>query len=432
MKVKLLAVCVLGSVWGPASAQDSLAVSFSEETDTLMKQHFVDRYENVFMTKVPTKHILKTDMTSSEMSGKGIYLGYEYKPLPFLSVEAGLFAQASNFDPNRWDETIIFQLNNPSLWASGRLRWYYNMNRRIRSGLSANNFTGSYAGINYDHPISLDYFHPNHNAMLGRLGLIIGHQGRFLQNGHFDFSIGMFNRQIGSEMRIGQSRQFFKLAELTFGTQISLGFALGDWKKQKRVQICDILVCDERIKSHWKLLFPDISVGLRYQRALAAVMYETQISKSPFSVQFQLEGNFWNQTNYGPVSRLTLIPGIQFRSYFLKKRQIRNGSGGSSLSGLYAALAGNYTRFDVRGIATTGPNYEFRNRYHDECEYADIGVKIGYQQRLFGRLFIDVSYGYSWHFPVRQKLQTRSSIKGGNYPAAYDAFNVSTGIGLTL
>ncbi len=424
---------LLGSLWSSAAAQDSLAVSFTEEQDTLFKQHFVDRYENVFMTKVPTRYMLKVDMASSEMSGKGIYLGYEYKLFPFLSAEAGLFAQASNFDPNRWDETVIFQLNNPSLWASGRLRWYYNMNRRIHTGLSANNFTSSYAGFNYDQPISLDYFHPNHKDMLGRLGLVLGYQGRFLQNGQFDFSIGLFNRQIGTEFRYAEDRGLLKPANFAIGTQISVGFAFGDWKRQSRTELCDVLVCDEQIRSHWKVLFPDISVGIKHQRALAMIMYERRIFLSPFSVQVQLDGNFWRHLYEGQAaSRLTLIPGIQVRSYFLQRSGERKGLGGSSLSGLYLAAVGNYMRFDVKQFLTGGlDNIQTTStKYHDRCEYLNAGINVGYQQRLFGKLFIDVSYGYGWHFPVRQIVRSPRYTNDGNYPAAYDTFNLSTGIGL--
>ncbi|MCF0070219.1 DUF3575 domain-containing protein [Dyadobacter sp. CY261] len=429
MKVKLLAMCLLSSVWSSASAQDSLAVSFSEEQDTLVKQHFIDRYENIFMTKVPTRHMLKADMASSEMSGKGIYVGYEYKLFPFLSVEAGIFAQASNFDPNRWDETIIFQLNNPSIWASGKVRWYYNMNRRIRTGLSANNFTGSYAGFQYDHPLSLDYFHPNHKDMLGRLGLVAGYQGRFLQNGHFDFSIGLFNRQIGTEYRYGEDLGLLTPANFAIGTQMSLGVAMGDWKRQRKTALCDVLICDEHVESHWKLLFPDISVGIRHQRALAMIMYERQVGQTPFSVQIQFESNYWRDSYNGqPGSRLTLIPGIQLRSYFLQKSRERKGLGGSSLSGMYAALVSNYMRFDVNQVLTGFPDQQGPVKYRSRGEYLNAGVKVGYQQRLFGRMFIDVSYGYGWHFPVKRIV----GYPYGSYPDRYDAFNLSTGIGLTF
>lgn len=46
-----------------AHAQDTVSVSYSEETDTLVKQRFLDRYENVFMTKVPTRHMFKIGLS---------------------------------------------------------------------------------------------------------------------------------------------------------------------------------------------------------------------------------------------------------------------------------------------------------------------------------------------------------------------------------
>ncbi|MCE7067168.1 hypothetical protein [Dyadobacter sp. CY326] len=58
MKKFLLALIML-NVFQLAYAQDSTNVSFSQEVDTLVKQRFIDRYENLFMTKVPTGQMFK-------------------------------------------------------------------------------------------------------------------------------------------------------------------------------------------------------------------------------------------------------------------------------------------------------------------------------------------------------------------------------------
>src|SRR5690349_4619694 len=46
-------------------AQDTLRVTYSEEPDTLIvRQKFIDRYDNVFMTRVPTRNLFKAGYTS--------------------------------------------------------------------------------------------------------------------------------------------------------------------------------------------------------------------------------------------------------------------------------------------------------------------------------------------------------------------------------
>lgn len=92
MKVKLLVLYVLG-ICGLCRGQDSVPIMYAEETDSLPKQYFIDRYENVFMTKVPTRQMLKLDYTGSDYRGTGFQLGYEYKVLPTLSLELAFYAQ---------------------------------------------------------------------------------------------------------------------------------------------------------------------------------------------------------------------------------------------------------------------------------------------------------------------------------------------------
>jgi hypothetical protein len=52
---------------GTSHAQDSIKVSYSQEPDMLVKQRFIDRYENVFMTKVPTRQMFKVGYQGSEV-----------------------------------------------------------------------------------------------------------------------------------------------------------------------------------------------------------------------------------------------------------------------------------------------------------------------------------------------------------------------------
>ncbi|GGB97432.1 hypothetical protein [Dyadobacter sediminis] len=173
-----------------SSAQDSIPVQFHQETDTLVKQRFIDRYENVFMTKVPTRHMFKAAAVGSEVQGAGINLGYEYKLMPAVSVEASVYAQLSRFNSSLANEFIHLDTKRVDIWGSAKLRWYYRMNKRIKKGLNANNFSGGYLALAYEQPLRRDNVFGT--KRIGGFSLLYGFQSRFFNHGFIDFALGIY------------------------------------------------------------------------------------------------------------------------------------------------------------------------------------------------------------------------------------------------
>jgi len=135
-----------------AFCQDNIPITFSEEYDSLPPVKFIDRYENIFMNKVPTRNIIKFGISQYLQStpfalyndkgfkNSAFQLSYEHKLAPQFSI--GIFGQVplvGNAIPLSW----IFE----NIAVGGQLRWYYDMKGRIASGRSANNFTGNYAAV---------------------------------------------------------------------------------------------------------------------------------------------------------------------------------------------------------------------------------------------------------------------------------------------
>ncbi|GGM93926.1 hypothetical protein GCM10010967_28810 [Dyadobacter beijingensis] len=245
----MLASCTL-------RAQDSIQVSYSEEADTLIKQRFIDRYENVFMTKVPTRHMFKIGLSQYYqaiafslrddriINNTSLQLGYEFKFLPAFSV--AFAGHIPFFDLNTpisasWQNTVI----------DGQVRWFVGMRKRIRKGLSANNFSGNYIGLFVSVPGTADHFEP-------RTGLRLGLQRRFLNRGFMDFAFSIRNN--GDKVECS--------------TQAILGIAFGDWKKIDRVPLCDILFCDTQVRHQWKVRLPEVTVGYYLNRIKAGVAFE--------------------------------------------------------------------------------------------------------------------------------------------------------------
>lgn len=392
------------SIFHASSAQDSTSISFSEETgDTLIKQRFIDRYEHVFMTKVPTRQMFKIGYSSSEYRGAGFQLGYEYKIRPSLSLEAIAYFQTNPTNTARLDLNHV----RPNIWVQARARWYYDMNKRVKSELSASNFSGRYIGVYFDHATNL-LGDTGYGKRSSRLGVLYGFQSRFLNRGYIDFAVGLFNRDTWSGYnRVAGTYHFFRMKDAVLATMPTIGIAFGDWKKAEKMPICDVLLCDERIHDQWKVQLPDVLIGLVNQRVETALAYERKVGRSSFSVNASING--WARRYKNPETyksfNYNVAAELQLRYYLLQKMQIRRGSAGSNFSGPYGGVAVSYSFSGYNSEHLTGHFDNWHNRM------VSTPLSLGYQQRFFGKLYLDASVSYT------RSLHSSSPIT--NKPAGF-------------
>ncbi|HEV7380104.1 MAG TPA: hypothetical protein VGN64_09940 [Dyadobacter sp.] len=370
-------------------AQDIAPITYSVTEDTLVKQRFIDRYENVFMTKVPTRHMFKIGMEfypvgRFEFGGSGIQAGwltagYEFKLTPSISLGANVKTTGSWMSSSGW---------RGNLAASFQGRWYFDMNRRIAEGRSANNFSGNYLAViaenNWD-----DYYS---NRM--RLGVEFGMQRRFLNNGVLDFAAGVYYH----DNPYNYANVYRKINDFEISTRTTLGFAFGDWKKAEHISACDVFRCDEVVYSQWKVFWPTVKISHTTSISLG-LAYERKLGNSPVSVNTQLSGDYlrmaftsiFNSEIYNS-NFSQFRSSVQVRYYFLQKHSIRKGRGGNNLSGFYAGPAADYVYFN-------DPNYGSKR-------HLGAGFTYGYQQTLFRNAFIDISGTQSWNL-IRYQSGTK-------------------------
>ncbi|MCF2491061.1 hypothetical protein [Dyadobacter sp. CY347] len=374
-----------------AFAQDSIPVMFHQETDTLVKQRFIDRYENVFMTKVPTRQMFKIAAVGSEIQGTGFNFGYEYKLLPSLSVEASVYTQLSEFNSGLAQELRYFNFRSVSIWANAKARWYYNMNRRIEKGLNANNFSGSYIGLSVEQRLLDEHYN---NAT--RFGLLYGFQSRFLNRGYFDFSVGIYQkRQTGSTFSEVDPAPF-KLKNFVLSTQANIGIAFGDWKKATTNPICDVIMCDELVKGQFKVEMPYVAIGWNEQVVRAGIAYERRLGQGPLSVQTDANLYYANHNvrNAFKGRYSSIGASLELRYYFLQDFLMRNGKGGKNLSGPYLGIRGGYEFFNAK--VSNGYVTELNRRLSYQAVRTEL--HLGYQQRLFKTMYINGSVHYGKQF----------------------------------
>lgn len=378
-----------------AKAQDTVSISYSEESDTLTKQRFLDRYENVFMTKVPTRHMFKVGLSQyyqakvfalsddRTINNTSLHLGYEFKFLPAFSIAL------SGHIPY-YDLQTPFRESFQNTVMDAQLRWFMNMGRRIRKGKSANNFSGNYLAIFYNMPSTSDDD--------PRIGLKLGFQRRFLNFGFMDFAIAL-----------QQGTPFFHYGIVDnwdLSTQASFGLAFGDWKKAAIGPLCDVFLCDEHLSHQWKVRLPELTLGRYMVRIRTAFAFEKKIGTSPFSVNFQLNADHsdgFNDTKnpeYNSRNRYTMSRSkekavsfsVQPRYYFLSKMQKLRGKGGHGFSGPYT------------GINTAYAYYKGDHRFYrisisqikNETSAIHAGPLLGYQLRVFRHGYVDCNTSYNF------------------------------------
>jgi len=396
-------------------AQDSTGITYTEEADTLVKQHFIDRYENVFMTKVPTKHMVKVGYVSSLLSGLEINVAYEYKILPAFSLEAGFYTESEDNNRGTNLELLRNGETSESFWLNMKARWYYNTSKRIEKGLNANNFSGSYLALSGEHNIGS-------GRNVQRYGLLYGFQSRFLNRGHLDFSAGLFHQPLKYAVYEANG---FKVKNLVLATQYTLGVGFGDWKRVAPLPKCELLRCEEFVADQLKITFPDVKVGLKAQWFNGGIAYERKIGKAPLSLSAYVNGSFYGNSfpdyyvsPYVDVrtAAFAVGSGVQARYYFLQKKQILTGSGGNNLSGFYGGLQWQYS---YEGAHVNKRDFPSLKNTH---KFWQGGLMAGYQQRLFRGIFIDTNLAY-----------LRSSFNENDYPGrSSQQLVLKVGVGFTF
>ncbi|KQS33941.1 hypothetical protein [Dyadobacter sp. Leaf189] len=390
MRLFFLAFLILASAAG--FAQDTTSVSFAEEQDTLVRQRFVDRYENVFMTKVPSRHMFKVGLTflpnylisveNSSNDGTQLDLGYEYKVLPSWSVGADAGVSGN------WGSNVGF---GGMLSAKVYTRWYYDMRRRIREGTSVNNFTGNFLALVGER----HWGKGAANNQLQRLGIEFGLQRRFFNLGRIELGVGLYYQDFKQrESPFLLAYHLNKSSQFAITSRTSMGIGFGDWKRQKNLPICEVLFCEDDVQQQWKLLWPKLYLSPNFVNGTVGAGYERKIAKSPFSLNTQVTAFYMRIASKGlsyPLNRVSVSndfqvhSSIQMRYYLHQRQNIRLGKGGNNLSGPYIGPYADHLFYHSETIFGVGKSKK----------HVGLGVGFGQQQTIFNKAYVDLSVGVS-------------------------------------
>ena len=430
---------------GALAQRDSLR--FAQDTGRVEKQRFMDTYDYVFMTKEPTKWMLKL---ISDRQGfntlSPFWLCLEKKITPSFSVQFGLFptnvyAYESNI-PTGYSIGSGVELfatrrggislgNRTKLATTGEVRWYYDLKKRIAAGESVNNFSANYFSLRFNNLLGtgnvgsfnttylMSYDNKkwetnyNYQQLQNQITLQYGIQRRFLKFGLIDFSVGLnrtsfrdFNQNVIFKDGDNSIKTFNNFqndfttvwtttnpaANWQLETNLKLGLAFGDFKKTKKRPLCDVLQCYESETSMFKVSWPSISLGFRNQSMVGALAYERKLFSSAFSINVSVE----------------------YQGRFMQKQNIRSITGGfigvnSRATGFKAYLQPRYYFTQARRIRNHDGGNNLSGLYvgastifsQGKIKFligegtvfggsrVGAGPTIGFQQKLFKNGFID-------------------------------------------
>ncbi len=391
--------------------EDTTFLSVGEEIAIHQKPRFMERYDEVFRTMDPARWMFRWDLTGGYETGTALNLDIEHKLSPAFSLQFAYGLGGTNrYDsislvaPSPNPDTLFYFTPSTSLTIHRfglQSRWHYDMARRMKAGLSANNFSGNYFGLE----LAYTTFGPGLSGEEARFAsdqvtaaLRWGLQRRLFRYSFLDVSFGLGARHSsGFDQGVLGQRSYW---DFFANTQFSLGLALFTPKaEKKRVEYCDVLRCFREENQIFKIDLYNL-VKIRDKNNLrgeASLAWERKFGQSPFSVELlgfvkarKEEGSAGENYQYG-YSGWGFGGHIQPRFYYSLKKRIAKGKSGNNLSGAYLAL---HTALERNTEKRTEIIRDFNSDFEGTVDYLRIGPMWGLQHRIFKTGFIDLNFGF--------------------------------------
>ena len=409
----------ISSAFAQGSA-DSVRITHTQEAGTLEKQRFIDRYDYVFMTKEPTKWMLKGYLSASpvprlqlrgpsnEISGSlpsslSYAFGYEHKIGSSFSIDVGL--SGGYINDFQWS----------SHFASAEIRWFYDMKKRLQKGLQANNLTGSYIGFKYGQAFEIpsikfvstllqvpfignqsNEWYKNSQIFVLKLGT----QKRFFERGFADFSLNIgrttYDLTLPNQSSINipaPKDEWFLFSDVKFG----LGFTSAPKTTALNASNCNVWKCFKEENQLFKInIASPFTLTNRQFNFSLPISYERKIAKSAWSINTELNLSFsyLSRKALQSFGSQFLVAGsaflVQPRYYYNLKKRIREGKSANNLSGNYFAIMGSqllsFSDMDYNPVFQVKRETHWSNT---RAAYATWGM----QRRIFEKGFFDFQLG---------------------------------------
>lgn len=358
---------------------------------------FQDNYELSTGKNHDTKSILKLTTNGNLLNSSNFRLSFEQKISNSLSLNGGINGRSylnAIFGPTQsifidGGDTIPIMAINQIIGfervykfeAFLEGRYYLNQNYLVANGFGSN-VNGLYAVVGGLATI-YDGGDVNRSKMQTYLG--IGVQSRILKYAILDFS-ALLSYNGGA---------------ISLSPKVQAGFAIS--KNYKNLEFdnsrCNILKCFEEKNYHFKIPLNN-SISINYIPGVRSgsiyvnprIAFEHRLAKGlSFNHTLGLSQTYIVNTAAGlQTSRFGASYGYgnNLRWYILKARNIAKGKSADNLTGVYAETA--ISLFQLRRLS-----FDEQQELNFKVSNLTYGINLGYQTRLFKRLYVDFQAYFS-------------------------------------
>jgi hypothetical protein len=395
------------------------------QQDSTKKQRFVDEHQYFFMTKEPSKWVIKAyfnelrsgysyceNCRASRFTTEGpnVTLAFERKISQANSIE--IAAQTRNF-----------------LTIQAELRHYINMKERIKQGLAANNTSGSYFSIAAKQSVlpyskiyqsNFDNIKPEFPTWIDAplegpsfFQLNWGNQQWMANRTILDFSInaGLLRTRSYKEntsQLVKEVRNYTGISPFIAST-LRYGMWFNDIKTKATTDKCEVLRCFDEEHSLLKINLSELFyLSKNSQQFKGNIAFEQKLGSSPFSINFDASTfSFYSKRVYSTPSVQNLRADgaksvfnqidskgtinslmLQSRYYLWQKNRVASGNGVDNLTGLYAAAFVGFSQNKTQGGGFDRETSIIKT-YNKNTKSYRLGASVGIQSRLSKRGFLD-------------------------------------------
>jgi hypothetical protein len=428
-----LALIAATSLW---AQKDTTFIRVEQEDESLEKPVFTDKYDYFYGSQNPSVSLFKVHFIRNvQPNFTALNLAFEKKLTPAFSLQGnyglGIHA-ATDYRrvvtvlpiPGSEDTTVFYDINTFLMQRVGLdARWYFNMNKRIKKGLNANNFNGNYIALSgiYSHSVTTLSGAKDRDLRNTNAELRFGIQRRLTRYLFMDVSYGIGGVQTYNETDNGN----FEADNLNIysAPRITIGFALAgpDIKQEEQKAYCDVFRCfreeDELFKINMTNLFfsrfssDGFSSGIDIAR-------EQRIGSGYFSWEAAISASGGANYASNPTVRLNSENwdagwDMSLKHYYSKRKRIAAGKEANNLSGYFWGFMAGYRHEYLDEEAQLNKSEVQVTRYNRD--YLRGGIFWGLQKRLFQNGFIELQ------LRLVHKVGTQADfINGKKVSADYD------------
>jgi hypothetical protein len=179
---------------------DSTRVQYTEENAASSDFSLKETYKYVIRAQVEEKSLFKIGVHGFGFSHSGGFLrygiGFEQKIKPSFSVLGDFVHTLEHDDPLKENPKFAFNLG---------ARYYYNIEKRIRKGKSANNFSANYLGIYQQNMLVKENENYHYQT---NVNFLYGLQRRLGKYGYVDFGFGPALKHADQKTRLSFNALF--------------------------------------------------------------------------------------------------------------------------------------------------------------------------------------------------------------------------------